>query len=442
MRQFTERQYFMTPGVAIGVISQMLALCGLVSIRMFLPVFLYFLVMRLALAWPDYAPELIRQMAEHTPAWQISPAFLTVFGVLAVVELAAVRNPDIKEFLVEDFDRYAKPVIAILLSLGVATTAQTLEVKELMDSVAKIQLASFGGFTLAMMLIAGCVTGFCCRIRSAVLEQIHAIDPEDDLRLQSLSNYLGEIALFVIFLSLIFLPLLALVLTGIGMLAGVLFQRLWTWYERQHSHPCRACAADGRETSVSDCALICPECGEEQANVRRVGWFGFSGNRLLEGMSPEHHSFRLLAAHRCRWCASPLEHSNVCSRCGRGQWTEELRAYYVQRTDLRSALLLLAALLFFLFPFGGLMLALVLFRPLAVRPLATHLSAGGRFLIGLVMMFLKLLILMPLVLLSTIPGVGLLALLPFIGRYLFVRAKFLRAIKPYIGASSDGMQKQ
>ena len=47
----------MTPAVAIGVISQVLALCGLVSIRMFLPVFLYFLTMRLALVWPDHAPE-------------------------------------------------------------------------------------------------------------------------------------------------------------------------------------------------------------------------------------------------------------------------------------------------------------------------------------------------------------------------------------------------
>ena len=95
----------MTPGVAVGVISQVLALCGLVSIRMFLPVFLYFLAMRLALVWPDCMPELVRQMAEHTPAWQTSTAFLTVFGVLAALELAAVRNPNIKTFLVEDFDR-------------------------------------------------------------------------------------------------------------------------------------------------------------------------------------------------------------------------------------------------------------------------------------------------------------------------------------------------
>ena len=418
----------MTPMVVINVISQVLALCGLVSIRMFLPVFLYFLAMRLTLVWPDHAPELIRQMAEHTPAWQTSSLFLTVFGVLSVVELAAVRNPDIKEFLVEDFDRYAKPVIAVLLSLGVVSTAQELEVRKLLDGAAMVQTASFGGFTFAMMVMAGFVTTFCCRIRSAALEIIQAIDPEDDLRLQSLSNYLGEIALVAIFLVLVFLPMLALVLTATGMLAGMYFRRLFTWYEQGHSHSCAACAAAGRETTVSDCAMICPGCGAEQPNVRRVGWFGFSGNRPLDDMSPEKHAFRLLAAHRCRWCASPLDKSAVCSRCGRKQWTDELRAFYVRQTDLRCGLLLLLGLLFFAFPFGGLVLVLLLFRPLAVRPLSTHLSAGDRFLTGLAMMFLKLLILVPMVILSMIPGVGLLTLLPFAGRYLFVRTKFLRML--------------
>lgn len=420
-----ERGEDMTPGIAIGVISQVLALCGLVSIRMFLPIFLYFLTMRLALVWPDIMPELVQQMAEHTPAWQVSTAFLTVFGILSVLELAAVRNPDIKTFLVEDFDRYAKPVISILLACGVVTTAEALETKALIDGVSMVRTASFGGFTVVMMVVAGCATGFCCRIRSAVLEQIHAIDPEDDLRLQSLSNYLGEISLGIIFLSLIFLPLLALVLTGIGLLTGVIFQRLCVRYERSHSHLCSACSDAGRETSVSDCALICPVCGADQPDVRRVGWFGFSGSSPLEGMSPERHAFRLLAAHRCRWCASPLDRSTVCSRCGRKQWTDDLQGFYLLQTDLRSILLLLLALGTFAFPVGGLVLVLIFFRPLAVRPLAIHLSAGERFLTALAMMFLKLLILVPMLLLSFVPVIGLLALLPFVGRYLFVRSKFV-----------------
>jgi len=427
----------MTPAVAIGVISQVLALCGLVSIRMFLPVFLYYLTMKLALVWPDHMPELVRQMAEHTPEWQVSPVFLTVLGVLAAVELAAVRNPDVKTFLVEDFDRYAKPIVSILLTFGVMTTAQALETQQILNGTAMVQAASFGGLAVAMAIVAGCVTGFCCRIRSAVLEQIHAIDPEDDLRLQSLCNYLGEISMAVVFPALVFLPLLALVLTGLGVLAGVLFRRLCAWHERKHSHACPSCSDAGLMTAVSDCALICPACGADQPDVRRVGWFGFSGSLPLHGMPPERHAFRLLAAHRCRWCASPLDRSNRCSRCGREQWTDGLLSYYLLQTDLRSGLLLLLALGTFAFPVGGLVLALVLFRPLAVRPLAVHLSAGNRFLTGLAMMFLKLLILVPLVMLSMVPVVGLLALLPFAGRYLLVRAKFCRTVEPYLAPSES-----
>jgi hypothetical protein len=103
---------------------------------------------------------------------------------------------------------------------------------------------------------------------------------------------------------------------------------------------------------------------------------------------------------------------------------------------MRSRQLLLLALVFFLFPFGGLMLALIFYRPLAVRPLAVHLSAGERFLTALRIMFLRLLILLPMLILSAIPVVGLLALLPFVWRYRIVRAKFLRALEPHAGPAS------
>ena len=417
----------MAPAAAIGLISQVLALCGLVSIRMFLPAFLYFLTMRLSLAFPEYAPEMVRQMAEHTPAWQVSYVFLTILGVLAAAEIAAVREPNIKEFLVEDLDKYAKPILSILLVCGVVTTAQTLEAQGLLDEAAKVQQASFGGFTAAMMVVAGAVTGFCCRVRAAVLEQLHAIDPENSLGLQSLSNWLGEIVLVTGFLVLVVLPVLALNLTVGGVLLGMLFQRLWARYEKRHSHPCAACAAAGRETLVSDCAVICPACGAEQPDVRRVAFFGFSGTRPLAGMSPEMHAFRLLAAHRCRWCASPLTRAHACDRCGREQWTGELKTFYVRQADIRGGVLLLLALMTFAFPLGGLLLLLIFFRPLVVRPLSVHVGAGARFAVALLLMFLKLLLLVPLLFLSMIPGVGLLVLLPFLVRYFYVRKKFLAA---------------
>ena len=90
--------------------------------------------MRLAVEYPRYAPELVAKLASQTPAWQISWPFLAVFGLLACAELAAVRNPDIKQFLVEDLDRYVKPVMAILLALGVINAAQSQEVNHMMAS--------------------------------------------------------------------------------------------------------------------------------------------------------------------------------------------------------------------------------------------------------------------------------------------------------------------
>lgn len=414
----------MTASVAIGLISQALALCGVVSIRMFLPVFLYFLTMKLLLVRPNIplVPDFVRQMAEHTPEWQTSSIFLTVFGILAALELAAMRNPDIKEFLVEDLDRYAKPVVSFLLILRLVTTAQMLGIEELVGGSSAVQTASFGGFVpVVLAVIGGYATWFCCRVRTVALGVIQSIDPDDDLRLQSLCNYLGEIMLLTVFVVLVVLPPLALILTVAGMLAAMCFQRLWIRYEQRHSHPCAACAAAGRETSVSDCALICPVCGTEQPDVRQVGWFGLSGSSPLADLPPDEHAFRLLAAHRCRWCASPLDRSHVCPRCSREQWTDELQEFYVRRTDIRSGLLMSLTII----PFVGTMLALILFRPFAVRPLAVHLSAGGRFMTSLMMTFLKLLLLVPLILLSAVPLLGLLVLLP---RYLSVRAKFLRAL--------------
>lgn len=421
----------MTPMVAIGVISQVLTLCGLVSIRMFLPGFLYFLALRLAVEYPRFAPELVAKLASQTPAWQISWPFLAVLCLLACAELAAVRNPDVKQFLVEDLDRYVKPVMAILLALGVINAAQSQEVHHMMGSAAvPVQTAAFGGIWLVLALAAGGMTGFCCQIRAMVLEKLQMIDPDDSLHLQSISNCMGEAVLIGGVLLVLFAPLIALVLTVCSMLAGFYFKRLWDWYENQHTHSCAACAAKGVTTQVANCALICPACGAEQPDVRQVGWFGFSSTARLDGMPPEKHAFRLLASHRCRWCAAPLDGgTTTCGKCNRPQWADSFDRYYVRRTDIRCAVLMMFALVCSIFPLGGLVLTLILFRPLAVRPMAVHLGGVTRFFASFMAILLKLLLLVPLVILSFFPVVGALAQLPFLIRYGIVRRAFLRRVK-------------
>ena len=410
---------------SINAISQVLTLGGATSIRGFPVVFVYFLSKFLINNHQDwqFIPEAIRVQAEHSPEWQMNPFFLAILGLLAALELVAIRVPAIKEFLIEDFDRYAKTVLSLLMSLDVITSTQMIEMERLLGGTPMIQTVPLGGIAMSATLVsaAGCETNFLCRIRSSILMVIHSIDPENDLGLQSLSNNVGEIALLITFFVLVILPPLALGLTIIGMLIGIYLQHLQTKYEQRHSHSCAACAATGKETSVSDCALICPECGTEQSNIRRVNWFGLSGTSPLGNMSREQHAFRLLAAHRCRWCASPLNRVHVCPRCGREQWTDEMRTFYVRQTDLLCNRLALSA---FLGWWAGLgLLALILFRPLVIRPLSVHLSMKDRFLSGL---FLKmLLLLLLLVFFSWNP----LAPLPLLIRYHFVKSRFLHALE-------------
>jgi hypothetical protein len=144
----------------------------------------------------------------------------------------------------------------------------------------------------------------------------------------------------------------------------------------------------------------------------------------------EKHSTRLLSAHRCRWCAEPLDAGGCsCRVCGRKQWDdEEFVSYYLRQTDTRGLILLGISLLSFLYPVVGCTLVMIFFKPLVLRPLAVHLSRASRFWYSFLTLLFKLLAAVLLILLALVPGIGLIFLLPFFLRYLLVRKKFCRII--------------
>ena len=423
----------MSPAIIIAAISQILTMSGIVSIRMFLPVFLYCLIMRLALAFPQYVPDLIIRFAEKTPSWQLSWPFLTVFGILAAVELAAVRNAEIKRFLVNDFDRYAKPIMSILIAIGIVTNVQSMGTQELLNNASASVRADFFSFatvtTVVAAIVSWSITEICCKIRAVILEKLDMIAPGNTLYMQSITNGMGELILVGGLLLMVFLPILSLILVLIGFALGMLFKQIWKWFESRHKHLCAACREHGVETGVYNSATICPECGAEQPDIRRVGWFGFSSSAKLDGMAPEKHAAKLLAAHRCRWCATPLNRESACDACRRPQWDEALVRNYVKTTDIRCAILMVVGLLCFWYPVCGLLIIQLFFPSLAVRPLLIHLNKGSRFFMSFLMIMLNLLLLILGALLSMIPGIGLLVLVPYLIRYLFVRRAFLGKIR-------------
>ena len=414
--------------VVIGVIGQLLTLSVVTSIRMFLPGFLYFLIIRVAKAFPQYLPDLIVKLAEQTPAWQTSWPFLTVLGILAAVELAAVRDPGIKHFLIEDFDRYAKPVMSALLAFCVVTSARMIGAGEAIDDTAvSAQSASLFGNAIAVAAAAACgaVTAFCCKIRGDILEKIHAIDPENCFYLQTLANCCGELVLAVGMLLIAFLPLAALIVMLGTVVTGILFKLYWVRHEAKHVHQCAACLSRGVKKKVCDCAVLCPECGTLQPRVCKVGWFGLSSS-ALETAPPEKHAFDLLSVHRCRWCASPLNRKSECDKCHRPQWDNRFGEYYVKRIDTRFAILMVAALLSFSYPTIGLLIVLALSGFLTTKPFEIHIRTRSRIFVSFLMLILNLTLTVLGLLLSTIPVFGLLTLAPFIVRYSLVRRAFVR----------------
>ena len=178
--------------------------------------------------------------------------------------------------------------------------------------------------------------------------------------------------------------------------------------------------------------MICSACGTEQTDVRRVGRFGLPTQLPLSERLRTRHCAELLTARRCRWCATLLESGKAtCDACGKHQWEDEaFFRYYLRRTDIRAALLLLLSVLSFLLPIVGCTVVMIFFRPYVLRPMMVHLGLAARFGFIFLNVYFKLLAMILLLLLSAIPGVGLVFILPFLMRYLSVRRKFKNTFAP------------
>ena len=424
----------------IASISELLAMCGFISVRMFLPCFLFLSAMRFWPKWEAACPARVLEMAKHVPAWQTSNTFLILLAILSVVEIIANRNPDVKRFMVEDFDRYAKPLVAILFTLGVFPSS----VFSMVGSVPAVSQASLT--TVFCALIIGGVTVFFCRLRAMVLDTLLSLDPENSFGVQTLVNFVEESSVVVFFfLAFIWWVLAPIVAGGIMLveaLLGRMGRELKGRHERFRSHPCPECSASGKETIVSNCALICPVCGAKQSDVRRVSCFGFSGARPLGALSAEDHGVRLLRVHRCRWCASPLGKDHTCPVCGREQWENPMPERYLRCTDRYAKILVgLAGGLVLLSLVPGIpgsflqIVPLLLLRWLAIQPLYTYMGAGTRILAAFLVLYLKVAVIVPLLLLTLIlsffpggsflaPAVGLVILIPLGGRYFHARKRF------------------
>ena len=120
---------------AISSIAGLLSFCGISSMRMFAPTFLFGAICRFLPAY-SWCPEGISRLAESCPPFLTGDFGLCVFGVLGILEVAANWEDSIKELISEtNIEMYAKPLFAALASYSLCSPEQLQVLSAAIDGV-------------------------------------------------------------------------------------------------------------------------------------------------------------------------------------------------------------------------------------------------------------------------------------------------------------------
>ncbi len=408
----------------LSAISMILSLAGIVSIRMFTPVFLYMLLIRYG-GQVEFLASGVARLQSLTPAWMNNDLLFVLFGFLAVLEIIANWNDSLREFLAgSDFEKYSKVLLSVLVSFGFLSLQDGQGVQE-MQVLPEATEAAILPFTLLGALTCGALTTFFVKLRSIIVHSVRLLDPGNDLHLQTMMAFAEESLAVFLLMLVILLPLLALVLTLLVIVFGKLIQTVFVKMEQSTNHPCPACGK-----SISSLAENCPECGEKQEQIAAIGLFGLPRRSFIDhddaGQLREHR-LKMLMLHRCPQCATPLYHAS-CEKCHAPLWKEDaLRKEMLHRLDRRVLIIALFGLLLNGVPIIGFPCFLIAFNILALSPLRAFLNPLRGCLGKFLFTFLKVLFMLIIVLVgSIIPFAGLLVYIPYGIYYLHNRNAFLR----------------
>ena len=448
-------------GEIVANISGVLALCGIASFRSFLPTFLLLAIVRFTRDL-EGCPQAILDAAAHVPEPMLSDGIITLFFFLAVAELAANWSETMRQLLEDsDFDRYFKPFYAFVFAIVAGTPlAEALPVQEaasaaasagpaVTSTVSAVSAAATEAVSAAAnavpappapeeglpwlawiwdFIMAGAAsfgTAMLCRFRAQVSSAIRSIDPDNSFHLHTLAKFAEETTWVSVLFVALLLPMLAAVMVVVIMLAGAGFRSFLRVVEKESSHKCADCGE-----VVHNSAVVCPGCRKEQPlPYRRVGFFALASSSSVNSADAAdvlRHHRRLLSAHRCPLCASPLEDGFVCGRCGAKVWEQGLtRRDLIGRLDTHVIGATLAGVFLSAVPIVGFVVAVFALNLMAIGVIQLYEDRFGRIVSRFIFKVVKWTLLLLAIVLSFLPFMGILLLVPYVVRYMWLRKRFL-----------------
>ncbi len=383
---------------------------GIFAGRAFVPAFVTALLVRYGPEFPWVGQLGLLPSVRAVPTWFTSDIALVVLGVLAVLELAAERFPEAKQFL-DEIHGYLKAGMAALTYMGVLNATDRAAVGRLIEPAGFLDVVPAGFIAAATLAVS--------RIRGSIVGPLTYADEDDDLGLQRLLRWAGDLWGMAGPVALIVFPVLTI--TAFGVAIGLLFaiERVVEARGDRLMVPCVQC-----NQPIHASAVACPHCAHRAESPRAVGLLG---RPKAAAADPATLPYDLVAVKRCPTCATRFSRRAVqqtCTACGHHLMSDPAFAEsYIRTIDRRVPLACGVGFLFGLIPILGLIPGVIAYRLLIVAPFRRYIPPGRDLLLR---WGVRLLILI-LVGLQWVPVAGALAL-PVIGliSYLAYRTVYQR----------------
>ena len=294
------------------------------------------------------------------PSWFTSDVALVALGVLASLEFAAQRSVMLREGLAS-LQGGLKVAMAVLTYLGIVNATGDVEGAQAAGR------AGLLGYLPASLIAFG--TFAACRVCDALFRPFVEADEDDQLGLQTVLRWGGELWSIVGPLVLIVFPLLTIAALAVALAGLILVERRVARIGDQSSIACPSC-----KSSIHGSASCCPVCLAEIAEPRRVTMMGKAGTKKAKEAD---HAFRLVAVKRCPVCATRFPRRGVkqdCPACAHGLMSDQCFAKdYLAWLDRRVPLTCLVCFGLGLVPILGVIPGVIFYRMAIVAPLSRYI---------------------------------------------------------------------
>lgn len=407
----------------LKLLIAILGLCGITCIRMFLPYFILALSIRFQDHFSFFGQTVIwKRCVESCPSWLTSDWCLLVLGFLAALEIWANFEPEIKEFLVEDFEPIYKPILNAIVALGILNHSDVDAIQKIVSPVAMASF--FSGFWA--FFYAGCSYGIL-QLKRIIFEFLLTIDSEDDLCIQTFINCLETMGVMVLLFIFLVWPValtILLVICWVGLMV------IAKYIEKRAKTSCPQCA------SIIHCSAVnCPKCGFDLPHFSPLNILGLPKNKqkILRNEIKKHQQ-SLRQNHRCVYCATLIKKNEpmaLCEECGHRIWhSREEAQEYLNQINQKALKILCIAIALTMIPMLGVVFAIILMRISLISPLQIYDSYWGRFGSRFLFRILKIFAIFVTLLLGILPFLGS---LPIICCFLFIYNRYRKHfIKRYI----------